>query len=175
MERTEVRNIVRAMCDYYPTSAPKSEKAMKELVDLWCLAISGFEYEQFQAALIAYVTTDTRGFFPTPGMLIQMLKTSEFLSESEAWSLVSKALRNGIYHAKEEFDALPEIVQRAVGSPDQLRAWAMDDSYNEGVAASLFGRTYNGEVQRMKRDAMIPPNILAITQQTVKQLEGKND
>ena len=45
-----------------------------------------------------------------------------------AWAAIRKAAGNSIYHAEEEFAALPSECQRAVGSADRLRAIGTDDS-----------------------------------------------
>lgn len=77
----------------------------------------------------------------------------------EAWSLVSKALRNSGRNAEEEFAKLPPIVQKSVGSPVLLRNWAMDENFNEGVESSAFMRTYRVEVERAKEVVKLPANL----------------
>jgi hypothetical protein len=70
------------------------------------------------------------------------------MNEMEAWSLVRKAISNGYYGAEEEFAKLPDDVKRAVGSASQLRTWAMDSGFNEGVAMSQFQRVYRTQQER---------------------------
>lgn len=36
--------------------------------------------------------------------------------------------RNSGYHAEEEFARLPELIQKAVSSPGQLREWALSEN-----------------------------------------------
>jgi hypothetical protein len=105
----------------------------------------------------------------------------------QAWALVSKALKNGTYGAQEEFDKLPPTVQKAVGSPSQLRNWAVTDEESiENVIQSNFMRTYRVICQREKEISKMPTDIKAIMQQNssekllytkeqeIKQLDVKN-
>ena len=93
----------------------------------------------------------------------------------EAWSLVRRAIQNSLYHADEEYSKLPPIVQKAVGSPDNLRGWAaMDAATVSSVTASNFIRTYSSEVEQAAylekipgdvRDLLTGSNTLMITQE----------
>ena len=58
--------------------------------------------------------SDTSGFAPSVGQILAKLKVitePEGISELEAWAMVSKALRNGLYGSESEFDKLPKNVQ----------------------------------------------------------------
>ena len=87
-------------------------------------------------------------------------KPEDELSEGQAWALVEKATRNGGYGYKEEFDKLPPIVQKAVGSPSQIHEWAMMDSDTvKSVVASNFMRSYKIMLKREKEMALIPVDV----------------
>lgn len=98
----------------------------------------------------------------------------------EAWMLVSKALRNGYYGAVEEFNKLPPLVQKAVGSPDNLRNWALTDINSiENVVQSNFMRTYRTVVNRAKEYQKMPKDIKALIESANKssysaQIGSKN-
>ena len=78
----------------------------------------------------------------------------------EAWALVSNALRNGTYGAVEEFEKLPEIVQKAVGSPENLRNWAQTDVGSvENVIQSNFIKTYRAELNRKSSISILPDKL----------------
>ena len=65
------------------------------------------------------------------------------MTDWEAWALVAKAIRNGIYGSREEFEALPESVRRVVGTPARLREWAvMDSDRVHSAVARDFRRAY---------------------------------
>ena len=88
----------------------------------------------------------------------------------EAWALVSKALRNGINGADEEFNKLPATVQKAVGSPNQLRNWAItDENAVENVIQSNFIKTYRGVCDREKEIFKMPTDIKNMIEENSKQ------
>jgi hypothetical protein len=148
------------MCDSYPNYKPNN---ISEMVDVWCMMLEDYNYNQISVALKAYVTSDTSGFAPSIGELIakiQMISQPQELNEMEAWSLVSKALRNGTYGAVEEFSRLPPTVQEAVGNPDNLRNWATSDyKAIETVIQSNFIKTYRSVTSRAEEIKRVPAEI----------------
>ena len=137
-----------------------------------------YTYEQVSAGLKIFLASDTKGFPPSPGQVIDcILKITQpesmRLSEAEAWSIVRKAIEKGSYHAEEEYEKFPEAIKRAVGSPSNIRSMAQDESFNEEVAKSLFERTYREMLNREREDAKIPQNVKQLIATTVMQLEQK--
>jgi len=160
LTREETVKIIRIMCDSYPNYKPNN---ISEMVDVWCMMLEDYNYNQISVALKAYVTSDTSGFAPSIGELIakiQMISQPQELNEMEAWSLVSKALRNGTYGAVEEFSRLPPTVQEAVGNPDNLRNWATSDyKAIETVIQSNFIKTYRSVTSRTEEIKRVPAEI----------------
>lgn len=160
MTREETVKIIRIMCDSYPNYKPNN---ISEMVDVWCMMLEDYNYNQISVALKAYVTSNTSGFAPSIGELIakiQMISQPQELNEMEAWSLVSKALRNGTYGAVEEFSRLPPTVQEAVGNPDNLRNWATSDyKAIETVIQSNFIKTYRSVTSRAEEIKRVPAEI----------------
>lgn len=160
MTRDETVKIIRIMCDCYPNYKPSN---LSETVDVWNMMLEGYSYSQISMALKTYVHSDTNGFAPSIGQLINKLhevQAPQELNEMEAWLLVGKALRNGTYGAVEEFNKLPPLVQKAVGSPDNLRNWAQTNSESiENVVQSNFMRTYRIVVNRAKEYQKMPKDI----------------
>lgn len=147
------------MVDSYPNYKPNN---ISETVDVWNMMLSDYDYNLVAMALKAYILSDTSGFAPSIGQLVSKIQTltkPQELSEMEAWSLVSKAIRNSGYNSVEEFANLPVLVQRAVGLPDQLRTWALDENYNEQVVASNFMRCYRTELNRHYELERMPNEI----------------
>lgn len=160
MTRDETKKIIRIIADSYPNYRPSD---ISETIDVWHMMLEEFSYQQVAVALKAYILTDTSGFAPSIGQLVgkmQMVSQPNELNEMEAWALVSQALKNGYYGAEEEFAKLPELVQKAVGTPANLRAWAhTDESSIENVVQSNFMRTYRTVVKRESECAKLPPSI----------------
>lgn len=168
------------MCDCYPNYKPSN---LSETVDVWNMMLEEYSYSQISTALKTYVHSDTSGFAPSIGQLINKLhevQTPQELNEMEAWFLVSRALRNGYYGAVKEFNKLPPLVQKAVGSPDNLRNWALTDSKSiENVVQSNFMRTYRTVVNRAKEYQKMPKDIKALIESANKssysaQIGSKN-
>lgn len=169
MTRDETVKIIRIMCDCYPNYKPSN---LSETVDVWNMMLENCTYEQVSVALKAYVFSDTSGFAPSIGQLINKLhevQTPQELNEMEAWFLVSRALRNGYYSAVEEFSKLPPPVQKAVGSPDNLRNWALADSKSiENVVQSNFMRTYRTVVNRENEIKKMPADVRTLIENVNK-------
>ena len=97
-----------------------------------------------------------------------MLSTQPEMTEGEAWGLVSRALRNSAYDSQREFDALPPRLQRLVGSPNQLREWAMLDADTvQSVIASNFQRSYRARTAADLAYAALPADVRALVNGTV--------
>ena len=107
-----------------------SKKNSNDIVDLWWKMFEDDDFQAVMAAVQALISTRVESFPPTIGEVkerLRMIKTTNDLSEQEAWAMVSKACQNGYYHAVEEFEKLPEVIQRSIGSADQLKVWAQMD------------------------------------------------
>lgn len=168
MTREETKKIIRIMCDSYPNYKPMD---LSEAVDVWTMMLEEYTYEQISIALKAYVLSDTSGFAPSIGQLIDKIQTitqPQELNEMEAWALVSKALKRSANNSAEEYFKLPPLVRKAVGLPEQLRTWSMDENFNEEVAMSQFQRCYRTELSRKKEVDKLPSDMQKLIQNTIK-------
>lgn len=180
MTREETVKIIRIMVDSYPNYKPNN---ISETVDVWYMMLSDYDYNLVAMALKAYILSDTSGFTPSIGQLVSKIQTitkPHELSEMEAWSLVSKAIRNSGYNSVEEFAKLPPLVQKAVGLPDQLKIWALDENYNEQVISSNFMRCYRNELARNDELSKMPSEVKALISSIYKnsysaQIEEKRE
>lgn len=156
-----------------------AEDKLRNIIKLWQSMFADDEYAVVSKAVKALIATKIDDFPPTIGAVreqIAKITQPEQMSEMEAWSLVCKACRNGSHHSREEFDKLPEVIQQAVGSPDQLRVWAqMDENTVNSVISSNFMRTYRVKQQQQKERSMLTNDVreyLASVSETMK-LENK--
>jgi hypothetical protein len=77
-----------------------------------------------------------------------------------------KAIRNGLYGAKEEFEKLPPILKRLAGSPEQLRVWAsMGEDEVQTVVASNLMRSYRAIAKKQEVQQTLPSSIKALLEQ----------
>lgn len=172
MTREETQNLLAMMQAAYQNYNPPSKTAA---VNVWHMMLQDFDWKIVQAAFVAFVRENTSGFPPSPGQIIekiQLLTKPEDLNEMEAWALVSRAIRRSAYNSREEYAKLPESVQKAVGSSNQLYAWAMDTEYNESVVSSHFVRCYRTIVERENTIAKLPENIRKLIGEVNHKLDG---
>ena len=163
MTRDEVINILMVIQAAYPNYKPQDKTVA---VNTWYMMLKDYEKEVVEAALKIYIASDTSGFAPAIGQLIDKINTVTAppeLNSMTAWGLVSKALSNGLNGAEKEFEKLPPTVKKAVGSPENLRHWAMSDVRSvETVIQSNFIRTYEAEVRRKNEAAKTPKDVRAL-------------
>ena len=185
MTVNDARKIIAVMLVSYPNFKPIDTELM---ATTWADMLNEYSYEQVNVALKCYITTDTSGFAPSIGQLIDKLKTVEQpqeLNELQAWGLVRKAINNSGYHSEEEFAKLPPLVQKAVGTPGQLKQWGLSDIESiETVAQSNFMRAYRAVVKREDEVSRMPIEIRHLIQQnepkimiectSAKAIEDKN-
>ena len=101
---------------------------------------------------------------------ITKLTQPEMLTEQEAWLLVEKACRNSNYNAGEEYAKLPLEVKRMVGSPNQLREWAMMDSNElKTVVASNFMRSYRVRSKNDRDYLALPQEVRGMLEQATSK------
>lgn len=156
LTKEETKKILYIMCNCFQNFRPSN---IAETTEVWEMMLSDYTYQQISVALKSYILSDTSGFAPTIGQLVDMVHSvskPQELNEMEAWALVSKAIRNSGYRYTEEFLKLPTIIQRAIGTPEQLHIWAIDEDYNETVVMSNFQRSYRLVLMQKDESAKLP-------------------
>lgn len=173
MTRDETKKIIMVISASYPNFKPPD---IRMTVDTWQMMLDEYSYTQVSMAVKAYIASDTSGFAPSIGQVIGLMnkiEKPEELNEMEAWALVSRAIRNGYYGAEKEFEKLPPLVQKAVGTPGQLRNWSQTDMESiENVVQSNFMRTYRTVVKSSQEIARMPENIRNLIEQTGQKMLG---
>ena len=133
----------------------------RESMELWYDMLKDLDYKYAYLGLKMHVASCK--FAPTIADIREQATStvqSQGLNEMEAWAFVSKALRNGLYGAEEEFAKLPELVQKAVGNPSNLRNWAQTDADSvENVIQSNFMRAYRTEAKRQREYEKLPDTV----------------
>lgn len=174
MDREETLEIMAVLRAAYPAYyRGQGKEDAKAAVNLWHKMFADDPYPVVSAAVEAHIASDTKGYPPHIGAIrdkITKLTQPEELSEMEAWALVRKALSNSGYHAQQEFDKLPEVLQRVVGSPSMLHQWAlMDNSDVETVVQSNFMRSYKVRAASAKEYLALPAEVKAFMRQIADQ------
>lgn len=133
------------------------------MVNLWAEMFADEPYEVVGMAIKSYIASDVNGYPPNVGVIkeqMRKLSQTEGLTEQEAINLITKACKNGSYGAKEEFEKLPPILQRLVGSPSQIKEWAlMDTDQFKSVVSSNLMRSYRVMAERERQHQALPSDI----------------
>lgn len=140
-----------------------------DALNVWYMFLQDLDYQTTSNAVAKFISTSK--WSPTVADIRQMAveltaPPEDSLGELEAWALVQRAIRNGTYGAEKEFEALPPLIQKAVGDPSNLREWAQTDEDTRTVLQSQFQKVYRSTVQRAKEEAQMP--VL----DTMKQIGG---
>lgn len=144
--------------------------------NVWYRHLMDIPYEALSAAISAYIMTEKKE--PTIAAIREKAKqyipTEKELGEQEAWAMIRKAVRNSNYHAQEEFDKLPEVLQKAVGNPANLAEWAaMDLDTFESVQQSQFLRSFRVVKERKKEVQLLSPALQAKLSEVSAKLTAK--
>lgn len=158
-------------------AAYSSEKFMpdKQSAIVWYEMLKDIDYQTLMQG--CYKLIQSSPYPPTIADIrasCASLQTVERLTDLEAWALVRKALSNGTYGAEQEFAKLPPLVQKAVGSPANIREMAQADLDSVAtVFQSQFLRAYRAETQRAADMAKLSPKIRTLLEGTTQtMIEG---
>ena len=161
MNKSEVYKLILVTKSVFPKTYERfSENDFDNMALGWLMALEDYSYQEISVALKAYITTNTSGFPPVPAQLIEYTRQKnpvKEMSSAEAWDLVYKAICNSNYNSEEEFNKLPELCQKAIGSPASLRELAsMDANTVKSVEGSHFKRNYENLARRKAEYEKIP-------------------
>ena len=162
MTELETAKLIAVITEVYPRFL--DGRNLESTIIIWQKIFAGDAYAEVEAAFYGFVSTDEKGFPPAPGairVLLGRLQQPEGeMTETEAWSLVQKATRNSLYNSDKEFAALPEEIQRCVGSAATLREWAIMDSETfNTVVASNFMRGFKARAGHVREMQKLPPTV----------------
>lgn len=164
MNREEIIAIFKVLKTAYPKFyAEMSRKEAEDTINLWQ---EMFAHEN--PALVTAAIKDLINSFKFPPTIADVkdrmyeLTNTETETPIEIWNEIMSAIRNSIYYAGQEFERLPDMAKKFVGSPAQLREWAMSEDFNESVVRGQFLKQIEVIKKRDKDNAMMLPDTKAI-------------
>jgi hypothetical protein len=168
MNKTEATAILAIIKTAYPNFY-KGTNEIDDAINLWAMM---FENDHPQIVTEAVKTLMcTLKFPPTIADVkekIALITQPQRMTEMEAWNIVRGAI--SYYNAVDNFASLPPTIQRLVGSPNQLREWAvMEAETVDSVIQSNFMRSFKARQQQEKELAMLPES----TKQLIAGLSEK--
>lgn len=164
MTRDETIDLLSVLKAAYPNFyRDMTRKDADHVISLWAEMFKDEPAPLVVLAVKRHIATDTKGFPPHIGAIkdaIGKIQQPEEMTEIEAWNIVRKAMRVHSWDAKEEFDKLPPVLQRLVGSPSQLMEWAqMDADVVASVVASNFQRSYKARAAHEREYLALPSEV----------------
>ena len=155
------------------TAYPRSDafrRATPDSVEMWAMCLEDIPFEVVQKAFVAHSVNSE---FPPSIAEIRRAALQGAVeakdTAEEAWGKVLKALKNSAYNSVEEFEKLPDICKRCVGSPAVLKSWAVsEDESTVSVARAQFLTAYKTLDKRDTERQMLPPSIRAALDEAMR-------
>lgn len=174
MTRDETKALLAILKAAYPNFYKDMTKEdAKNIVDLWA-AMFADEKPQIVVEAVKSLICILK-YPPTIADVkekIAMITQPPTMTEMEAWDMVKSAI--SYYYAAEKFERLPPILKRIVGSPNQLREWAlMDVETVNSVIQSNFMRSYRAMAEREREYAMLPESTRQLIQSIAVKMDMK--
>ena len=133
MTRAETLQILTLLRASYPAFYSKFGKGeLENIVSLWTEMFEGDDFNIVKYALKELIATHS-GYPPDIAALKTKIREicsagSGEPTDEELWQMLKRAVSNGLYNARREYDRLPPVLQRYCGSPSALTEMAYIDS-----------------------------------------------
>ena len=166
MKRDEVIMVLGIMKTAYPNFYKEMTKEeMYNTIDLWYEML-----KDFNSKLIVLTVKHLISTFKYPPTIADIKSkayelTNKEETPSELWEKLAKAVRNGLYGYKEEFEKLPDEVKDFVKNPYQLKEMAMlDTDVFHTVTKGQFLKQVEILQKRKKEEKMMLPEVKKMVQ-----------
>ena len=141
---------------------------LTDVVNVW---YDAFKDEDVRVASEATRNYTMRSQYPPTIAGIQeqidLLKSKD--TDTELWALIVKAAKNSTYGAAEEYEKLPEVCQKFVGSPTALKDFGqIDPGTLQTVVKSQFIKTAPKIREHTNTQNGLPDSVRAVIE-TAKQ------
>ena len=151
MTLDETKKVIAVIISAYPNYHPADIKAV---VSVWKELLEEHSYECVSTALRMYMSTDSNGFAPSPGQIIERVKllTSERrLNEIEAWTLVRKAIQNRTeLKRSEDISKLPQKLQENIRGKEGKQYAEITRKFQEAVERLSAEKKLEGKLEVSK-------------------------
>ena len=183
MNKRETAQILAVLKVAYPGFYSRQTKEdVVNTVNVWTDYFQDDDYMLVSAAVKAVINAGTKDGYP-PNIAaikeqIRRFQQPETDTAMDAWNQVRKAI--SYYNSKQNFDALPELAQQIVGSPNQLKEWAvMDAGLVNTVVSSNFIKAYKAKEKVYQAQQALPADVKRIVAALQKGMtygiDGKKD
>ena len=156
-----------------------SDGDAKALVNLWSFSFADSDPQTVKFAVSELIKRSS--YAPSIADIRDYISSMEDIasgtpSDSQMWSILLRAVRNGYYNFREEFEKLPDELKAYVGQPQQLRAWAqIDESIFNSVHQSNFMKNFKASRQRVKDSKLLSPEVKQLLLAQKKRMSMPGD
>lgn len=156
-----------------------SDGDAKALVNLWSFSFADSDPQTVKFAVSELIKRSS--YAPSIADIRGYISSMEDIasgtpSDSQMWSILLRAVRNGYYNFREEFEKLPDELKAYVGQPEQLRAWAqIDESIFNSVHQSNFMKNFKASRQRVKDSKLLSPEVKQLLLAQKKRMSMPGD
>jgi hypothetical protein len=177
LTKQETIKIIAILKVAYPRYFVSTDEIeIRAQIDTWYALFQDEPFPLVEQAVKALICT--LKFPPTVADVkekIYFITQPKAMSEMEAWDIVYKAIPSFYDNAREKFNTLPPVIQRAIGSASQLRRLGQIESDTAyGVAQSNFMRSYREELQAEKEYKSLPSSTKQMIENShMKELKGE--
>jgi hypothetical protein len=148
-------------------------KETEDIIETWAMIFSEERFDVVAEAVKSCVVANK--FPPSIAEIIEKIdiikgKNKNDNSGIEAWNKVAKAISDSNYNAGKYFEEFDDLIKNLVGSPNQLRQWAIMDFTTLEVVKSHFLKSY-----KMQNQKDVDYNKLPDTAKNLAERLSKDD
>ena len=151
----------------YPRAFERFTQADYSNMELaWSMVLGEYSYEQAAMGLRTFLASDSKGFPPSPGQVVECIRKAskrpqDEILAAEAWEMVWKAIGDVRWdNPEEEYDKLPKKVQKIIGSAASLVEMAKMDTNDVLIGEKArFIHQYDAYTERENDYAKIPHEV----------------
>lgn len=163
MDRQETKQILMRLQTLFPNFKVTDATIM---IDTWQEYLADYSYNDVKGAIKIFVSTDKSGFAPSISQIIGIIQDAYDdgrMTDMEIWDAVYKACSG--YDCIEEYNKLPAILQRVVGSPQVLKQWGMTStqelfSYVRPIVTKSYNEVYTQQKNKRIMGIEEVPNMI---------------
>lgn len=177
MTRKETLQILSLLRASYPAFYSKFQKSeLEAIANLWTEMFIDDDFNITKYALKELIATHN-GYPPDIAALKTKIKdivsvANDKPTHEELWQILKRAASNGFYGAETEFQKLPPILKRYVGSPSTLKEYSMidADTFNT-VNHGQFLKQISIIEEREEQNAKMPSEVKLLISSITNGLE----
>lgn len=184
MNKEETQKILTILRVNYPNNfkSVANKNDMDLIVDTWNIQFKNYTLDEVFNAIMSIIATDTSGFAPSIGRIKDELNKKykdSVMTDEEAWSIVLNSAKCNPAKAKDNFEALPGNIKKAVKHPKFLESLGYAGKKNQETFKKDFVKSYKetieNDYQEMNANKITRLEFCernAIPKETIKALNG---